>query len=170
MVLNFHNNKRRNVAHGDEAGKTANLKPAKKMNELTWDCNLEREATDGAAKCTSYTKPDHGINEKVFTAGNTCNIKTKTQEVLNEWWNEIKANNLAADEKYQDNSGLGNFANMAFWETNAFACGTAKCQDGIRLLCIYNKLFVFFCFPRFKTRIGICCSGKKNDQQLYEAA
>ncbi|ETN78847.1 hypothetical protein NECAME_18170 [Necator americanus] len=99
MVLTFHNKKRRTVSVGDQVSKNNQKLPAaKKMNKLTWDCNLEREATDGAAKCASYTKAGHGINEKVFAAGNTCNIETKTREVLNEWWDEITTRELVGSE------------------------------------------------------------------------
>ncbi|KAK6733577.1 hypothetical protein RB195_017370 [Necator americanus] len=154
MVLTFHNEKRRTVARGDQKNKAgeADLPAAKKMNELTWDCNMERVATDEAAKCVDYANNQLGVNQNTFAASSTCNITEKTQEVLNQWWDELTTNGLGADQKYLDASKLDNFANMVYEETNAFACSFAKCSSDIRLVCIYNKL------------------GKENDKVLYEAA
>ncbi|KAK6733585.1 hypothetical protein RB195_017376 [Necator americanus] len=151
LVLTFHNDKRRALASGDQENKDGTkLKPAKKMNELTWDCNLERDATVGAADCGTFDKPTLGVNQKIFPTATSCNISVETEKVLNDWWNEIKTTALPADLKYV--AGLEDFANMAYWETNAFGCGTAKCSSGTNLLCIYNKL------------------GKDSNTALYEEA
>ncbi|KAK6733583.1 hypothetical protein RB195_017374 [Necator americanus] len=126
MVLTFHNDKRKTLARGDQPGKDGNkLSPAKQMNELVCIC---------------------------ISVASACNITKETETVLNEWWNEVTVVGLGADLKYTDNSGLEEFANMAYFEPNAFACSYAKCTSEIRLLCLYNKL------------------GKVNDQALYEAA
>ncbi|KAK6733581.1 hypothetical protein RB195_017373 [Necator americanus] len=140
MVVKFHNDKRRAVAHGEQANKagTPVLSPANKMNALTWDCNLERFANDEAAKCVNYANNQFGINQATFVAGKVCDDAEKTREVLNKWWNEVTTIGLGNDQKYA--AGLDNFANMVYEDTNAFACSFAKCSDNIRLLCLYNKV------------------------------
>ncbi|RCN41846.1 hypothetical protein ANCCAN_12174 [Ancylostoma caninum] len=66
MVLNFHNDKRRILSSGQQRNNDGTtLKAANKMNELTWDCDLERQATKGAAQCGSFTSANRGVNQEL---------------------------------------------------------------------------------------------------------
>ncbi|ETN86790.1 SCP-like protein [Necator americanus] len=129
MVLTFHNDKRKTLARGDQPGKDGNkLSPAKQMNELTWDCNLERFASDAAAQCKDYDDPQRGVNQKtqVLIVPDFCSLPMKkTETVLNEWWNEVTVVGLGADLKYTDNSGLEEFANCL----NVSAANDDQCAD-----------------------------------------
>ncbi|KAL6731457.1 hypothetical protein Aduo_002324 [Ancylostoma duodenale] len=139
MVVNFHNDKRRILSSGEQPNKDGTaLTAADKMNELVWDCNLERRAADGAAKCGSFTLADRGVNQKLFKSAGICDIKTKTKEVLSEWWDEVKEVGLLDDRKFA--IGLENFANMVLSHSLSLACSYAKCQNGTQLLCVYEKL------------------------------
>ncbi|KAK6733575.1 hypothetical protein RB195_017369 [Necator americanus] len=152
MVLKYHNDKRRSVSRGDEPNKTGTLKPAKKINELTWDCNLERTANEGAAKCADYADNQLGVNQETISTSSNCNITEETEKVLSKWWSEVTTNGLADDLKYKADSGIQHFANMVFFNTNAFACSYTNCKNGLKLLCLYNK------------------NGNQVDKKLYYAA
>ncbi|EYC19603.1 hypothetical protein Y032_0024g961 [Ancylostoma ceylanicum] len=138
MILTFHNDKRRILSSGQQQNKDGtNLKPAKRMNELIWECNLERQARDGAAQCGSFTLANKGVNQELFKSSGKCDIMAKTKDVLNKWWNEVKTVGLSDDRKFA--VGLENFANMAFHKTTAFACSYARCPGGMGLLCLYEQ-------------------------------
>ncbi|KIH48816.1 hypothetical protein ANCDUO_21111, partial [Ancylostoma duodenale] len=50
-VLKEHNKYRRRLSKGLETGKTKLLPPAKNINELSWDCNIEALAFQQALTC-----------------------------------------------------------------------------------------------------------------------
>ncbi|KAL6725221.1 hypothetical protein Aduo_007288 [Ancylostoma duodenale] len=136
VVLNFHNERRRKVASGEERDKAGTIGPAKNMNELAWDCDLEDQATEAAKECKPYGGGTYGANEKTFKA-NPCNITTETGKVLREWWNEVHDVELVDRNKYSDD--VKHFGLMAFHENTVIGCSYSKCTGGINLLCLHQR-------------------------------
>ncbi|RCN30703.1 SCP-like protein [Ancylostoma caninum] len=105
-------------------------------NAVAWDCNLEKEAQENAEKCTAYAGT-YGANEQMFK-GKPCNATSKTKEVLNTWWKEIRSATLPGDNKY-DKTMIPHFGQMAFHESTIMACSYAACSGQTNLLCLYEK-------------------------------
>ncbi|EYC07209.1 hypothetical protein Y032_0071g526 [Ancylostoma ceylanicum] len=140
MVLNFHNDKRRNVAIGKQNFKGGTMPKAQNMNELAWDCNLEKEAQENAEQCTDYTSQKYGFNQQKFKC-KTCDANEKAKEVLNTWWKEVRSATLSDGNKY-DKTTVPHFGQMAFHESTIMACSYAACSGQTNLLCLYEKAAV----------------------------
>ncbi|KIH65028.1 SCP-like protein [Ancylostoma duodenale] len=52
LFLKFHNDARRRVAKGVEPNKQGKLNPAKNMNKLSWNCEMEKRAQDHIKTCS----------------------------------------------------------------------------------------------------------------------
>ncbi|KIH61519.1 SCP-like protein [Ancylostoma duodenale] len=107
------------------------------IRALAWDCNLEKEAEEGAQKCTDYTSPTYGVNQEKFKS-KPCEANAKTKEVLNTWWKEVRSAKLTDGNKYDKNT-IPHFGQMAFHESTIMACSYAPCGGKTSLLCLYEK-------------------------------
>ncbi|KAK6758128.1 hypothetical protein RB195_015756 [Necator americanus] len=136
-ILELINGFRRTVAKGQQLGKDgAKLPSAKKMNQLTWDCNIEAEAQAAAATCpTSLTTAqlptfqDTAYKLGYITAtktikANSCDATKTAKDLLTEQWNTAVANqpdeNVIKGEKV--------FSQLANEEMDAFACTYQICH------------------------------------------
>ncbi|ETN85642.1 SCP-like protein [Necator americanus] len=148
-ILELINGFRRTVAKGQQLGKDgAKLPSAKKMNQLTWDCNIEAEAQGAAKTCpTSLTSAQLPVfQDTAYKLGyitatkaikaNSCDTTKTAKDLLTEQWNAAVANqpdeNVIKGEKV--------FSQLANEEMDAFACTYQICQTtSYYLLCFFNK-------------------------------
>ncbi|VDN23711.1 unnamed protein product [Cylicostephanus goldi] len=108
MVLDFHNENRRKVAKGEQETKDffnwnyGNMPSAADMNELEWDCDMERAAN--LFICNKIDLPDtYGViflNKFVIDACDLNCTQMRTKQVLQNWWNQAKKVDLSVDVLY----------------------------------------------------------------------
>ncbi|EYC40488.1 hypothetical protein Y032_0610g624 [Ancylostoma ceylanicum] len=139
-VLKFHNEHRRKLAKGMQptAGEKL-MPPAKDMNELEWDSDMEKEAK---AFICDPTLPsvDFGVTyDSIDLSGSNFNISTRTRAVLKKWWNQAKKTDLSSDPIY-DREKIREFGNMALAKNTRLACAYGSCADGGKLLCMYDQM------------------------------
>ncbi|EYC12172.1 hypothetical protein Y032_0048g1648 [Ancylostoma ceylanicum] len=137
MVLEFHNDKRRDVSDGKQQNGGKVMPAAKDMNELVWDCNLEQEALDAVRKCTAYNGT-RAFNEAEITE-KPCNVTSGVKSILKEWWNEIVSAAPLKDENKFNKTSIPHFGVMAYFNTTLMACSYDRCDTTTKLLCLYNK-------------------------------
>ncbi|EYC42660.1 hypothetical protein Y032_0522g2889 [Ancylostoma ceylanicum] len=98
-VLNFHNKMRRNLATGKvKAANNQMAAMAVNINELLWDCNIEKHASDnmcGAALAQNY----YAITE-TFKNKKDCNVTVQTNTLLKSWWSQSTAIDLKQSQDY----------------------------------------------------------------------
>ncbi|EYC42639.1 hypothetical protein Y032_0522g2882 [Ancylostoma ceylanicum] len=141
-VLNFHNNMRRNLATGHVKTMNDAMAPmAFNMNELLWDCDIEKYASDvmcGAAEDKNYDSIKADLQNK-----KDCNITEKTNSLLKEWWSESTAIDLVKSQLYDADAekNAPRFSHMANAAIKAFACtyGTCPGSNDLKLTCVYRK-------------------------------
>ncbi|KIH52651.1 hypothetical protein ANCDUO_17245 [Ancylostoma duodenale] len=143
-VLITHNKMRRNLAIGQV--KTANgakMAPmAFNMNELIWDCDVEKYASDNM--CSASILNGYYAITQTFKNTKDCNVTEETSKLLKEWWSESNAVDLVAENAvYTDpvKQKASNFAHMAFALVKGFACtyGTCAGSTGLKLYCVYRR-------------------------------
>ncbi|KAL6729085.1 hypothetical protein Aduo_000172 [Ancylostoma duodenale] len=137
MVLEFHNERRRDVSEGKQRSGDKVMPAAKDMSELVWDCNLEQEAMNSLATCKDYAGT-RAANEAEITE-KPCNVTSGTKSILREWWNEIvKAGPLKQENNY-DEKTIPHFGKMAYYASTIMACAYDRCDSSTKLLCLYNR-------------------------------
>ncbi|KAK6758134.1 hypothetical protein RB195_015760 [Necator americanus] len=148
-ILELINGFRRTVAKGEQLGKDDKKLPtAKKMNQLSWDCNIEAEAQAAAKTCpTSLTTAQlPAFQDTAYKLGyitatgtikaNSCDATKTAKDLLTQQWNTAVANQ--EDEKVARDAKA--FAQLAHDEVSAFACTYQICQPtSYYLLCFFNQ-------------------------------
>ncbi|RCN32220.1 hypothetical protein ANCCAN_21982 [Ancylostoma caninum] len=161
-VLTTHNKLRRNLAIGQvktaNSAKTAPM--AFNMNELRWDCDVEKYAS--AAMCSATALSGYYTITQTFKNAKGCNVTEETSKLLKEWWNESNAVDLV-DENVQYTDEVKQKAQkfafvshnnllredlcvavhtqMAYALVRGFACtyGTCAGSTGLKLYCVYRR-------------------------------
>ncbi|RCN43635.1 SCP-like protein [Ancylostoma caninum] len=138
MVLNHHNEYRRKLAKGSQAGSTGAALPyATKMSQLYWDCNVEELAREQADKCpnTAPNVATYGNSFAMIPAKGTCNTTAKIENQIKSWWKD------GAKKQVDGAKVAGNdlFSQMAYEETTIVACSYKFCSGSLALVCLYNK-------------------------------
>ncbi|RCN52287.1 SCP-like protein, partial [Ancylostoma caninum] len=118
-------------------------KPAAAMPELTYDCDLEEEIMNGLIDCPGKpvtTRKSLANNFKLFKPYNSP-VEDALQKVIKEWWSPLE-NIGIPDNKYHDSmegTELGNYVNMAFYQTRRVGCGVKVCnrEGRIEVQCGY---------------------------------
>ncbi|RCN29962.1 hypothetical protein ANCCAN_24273 [Ancylostoma caninum] len=83
-----------------------------------------------------------------FKSRKCTNITQKTNEILKGWWDQVRAVDLDAEQKYV--AGLEKFGPMAAGQAKGFACALKDCSNiETELSCVYEKLYeplLFTCY------------------------
>ncbi|EPB67251.1 SCP-like protein [Ancylostoma ceylanicum] len=87
MILKVHNDMRRKLAKGQQAGKNGALPYAKNMKQLYWDCTVEDIAHEQVVKCpnTAPVVAGYGVSFDtilVAPAGTQCQQNQDTKELM----------------------------------------------------------------------------------------
>ncbi|EYB87840.1 hypothetical protein Y032_0256g357 [Ancylostoma ceylanicum] len=136
-ILDYHNKHRKTVAEGKQASGGGKMPGAKDMNKLYWDCNIENIAY--LRNCNgSFVVPSGfaEMSKAINLGGANCDIKKRTIDILNTWWNEVKSTNLSTPN--YDETKIKNFGIMAYGKTTGFACTYNKACSS-NLLCVYDQ-------------------------------
>ncbi|KAL6727931.1 hypothetical protein Aduo_009763 [Ancylostoma duodenale] len=153
MVLKYHNTQRRRVANGREQGKSGNLPKGNKINELSWDCNLEAIAHDKLTKCTSINKLGaYGFNDGTLSKKAKCSLEQDTKTLMKTWWDEVRKTDWPTDQKYAKK--FRHFAPMVYDKSKGVGCTYTLCSGEVKMLCAYNEDIV----------------GKNPPEKMYEVA
>ncbi|KIH47293.1 SCP-like protein [Ancylostoma duodenale] len=124
---------------------------AKKMLELVYDCATASGGDVNGANKTYNLIKDCPQDDPKATNGYSLNFKRfqtnplskqdALEQAIKEWWGELGAKSLGSDTTCHENSGITNFANMAFDKTEKVACAVQNCmKEGQTLVaCQYNK-------------------------------
>ncbi|EPB71068.1 hypothetical protein ANCCEY_09860 [Ancylostoma ceylanicum] len=102
-----------------------------------WDCNIENIAY--LRNCNgSFVVPSGfaEMSKAINLGGANCDIKKRTIDILNTWWNEVKSTNLSTPN--YDETKIKNFGIMAYGKTTGFACTYNKACSS-NLLCVYDQ-------------------------------
>ncbi|KAK6757771.1 hypothetical protein RB195_015533 [Necator americanus] len=128
-VLNLHNEFRRTLTSGKQMGKTALLKGADDMNELSWDYNAEVLGPITAPK-------NYGSTQNMISVKKTCDATETVRKEISTWWKD-GATQQTSSTKVDKND---KFSQMAYFETSAVACSYYPCTaTQLSLVCLYNK-------------------------------
>ncbi|KIH54955.1 SCP-like protein [Ancylostoma duodenale] len=135
MVLNRHNEYRRKLAKGLQAGSTGAALPyATKMSQLYWDCNVEELAREQADACptTTPTVANYGNSFELIAAKGTCNTTAVTEARIKAWWTD-GAKKQASNAKVADND-LFSQVNIVqlLWNALKLAFESESTTDGLR--------------------------------------
>ncbi|KIH60732.1 SCP-like protein [Ancylostoma duodenale] len=162
MVLKYHNTQRRRVANGREQGKSGNLPKGNKINELSWDCNLEAIAHDKLTKCTSINKLGaYGFNDGTkkekreshrLSKKAKCSLEQDTKTLMKTWWDEVRKTDWPANQEYSKK--FRHFAPMVYDKSKGVGCTYTLCNDEVKMVCAYNEDIV----------------GKNPAEKMYEKA
>ncbi|RCN47187.1 hypothetical protein ANCCAN_06764, partial [Ancylostoma caninum] len=103
-----------------------------------WDCNIEQHAWSiacgGGAVNQNFVQ-----NSMKFKSKKCTNITQQTNTILKEWWDQVRAVDLDAEQKYV--AGLEQFGPMAAGQAKGFACALKDCSNiETELSCVYEKL------------------------------
>lgn len=118
--------------------------PAANMLKMVWDDDLEKIASDFAAKCIVAHNPDRHkaakrfdwVGENIAWGTGTCGDKDcgDVYEGVKRWFTE----NKSYEYKTGECSGKCTlYTQMAWWESNKLGCGARKCGDRTILVCNY---------------------------------
>ncbi|KIH55317.1 SCP-like protein, partial [Ancylostoma duodenale] len=97
QFLDFHNQKRRDVASGRVKG----YKKAENMYELSWSCELESKARQHIRSCPGTVEGlgSTGGNNMIWNGGR-LQPKQLIQQTLDAWWKPALQHSLGPDNKY----------------------------------------------------------------------
>ncbi|KIH46512.1 hypothetical protein ANCDUO_23436 [Ancylostoma duodenale] len=96
----------------------------------SWDCNLEAAAHEELSKCAPITKVGtYGFNDGT--------LQTDTKNLLNTWWNEVKATAWPANQKYTKK--FRHFAPMVYDKSKGVGCTYTLCNDEVKMVCAYDQ-------------------------------
>jgi len=153
-LLAKHNELRRKVAKGEEAGQPG----ASNMRELVWDEELEAIAQRWADQCTSAQAHDKPKNRRLLdgtsvgqNVGRAWNFAQWNEDQLTEqnvkrvqsWYNEVSLFNSASIDTFSFSSATGHYTQIVWAETDRLGCGTVYYRDDSngrltnRLVCNY---------------------------------
>uniref|UniRef100_A0A0K0DLH9 SCP domain-containing protein n=1 Tax=Angiostrongylus cantonensis TaxID=6313 RepID=A0A0K0DLH9_ANGCA len=138
-VLDSMNTIRSTVALGEFQAMNS-LPSASDMMKLKWDCNLEAMAFTKfcVAKMPNITSTN-GINHHYFepgTPGSTLRNPIETAVLL---WTEIKSAKWPANNSFDGNPVLRNFANLIRSNTTAVGCSSTWCGDRASVACVFPQ-------------------------------
>ncbi|KIH51215.1 SCP-like protein, partial [Ancylostoma duodenale] len=89
LFLKFHNDARRRVAKGEQPSKQEMLNPAKNMEKLSWNCDMEKKAQDHIQTCSGGLGAFGSWGANTMTMGGSglsSNPKPFIERVLKMWW------------------------------------------------------------------------------------
>ncbi|RCN41723.1 SCP-like protein [Ancylostoma caninum] len=137
MVLNVHNDMRRRLAKGLQAGQNGALPYAKNMKQLYWDCTVENISHTEVAKCpgTAPNVAGYGVSFDSIPAKGTCNTTAIVETRIKTWWKD-GAKKQANQAKVPDNNFFSQMANAL---STIVACSYQFCSGSLALLCLYNN-------------------------------
>ncbi|KAL6724603.1 hypothetical protein Aduo_019476 [Ancylostoma duodenale] len=121
---------------------------AKQMLELEYDCasggsNGAKETYDLIKNC-SLTDPKatngYSLNFKRIQ-DYTISEQDALEQAIKEWWGQLGTKGLGSSTMFDENSGITNFANMAFDKAEKVACAVKTCtvQGQTLVACQYNQ-------------------------------
>ncbi|KAK6757764.1 hypothetical protein RB195_015529 [Necator americanus] len=136
-VLNLHNGFRRTLASGKQMGKTALLRGADDMKELSWDYNAEVLAQAEAKKCGAITAPkNYGSIQNMISVKKTCDATETARKEISMWWKDGATQQTSSTKDDKNDK----FSQMAYYNTSAVACSYYPCTaTQLSLVCLYNK-------------------------------
>ncbi|KAL6724611.1 hypothetical protein Aduo_019483 [Ancylostoma duodenale] len=151
-ALWMHNYYRKLLASGwakDKKSKSGYALPAKQMLALEYDCAKGTE--NGAKKtyelikdCPSTTPPPtSGYSLNFLSLSNiTVSEQDALEHAIRSWWGDLEKNGLGSDTMFNENSGITNFAHMAYEKVSKVACAVKNCSASGKTLvaCQYNSV------------------------------
>ncbi|CAD5222708.1 unnamed protein product [Bursaphelenchus okinawaensis] len=147
FVVNYHNNYRRTVALGQQAGENGNLPQAANMYEFTYDTSLENLAQAWANNCTlgggGYGAV--GQNSVVYGFGGEPGINNTyvLQLSIDGWFSEVDSFNVSTVGNYQGQSST--FTQMIWATTYSVGCGVKQCATFTNLDSGWDNGFIIVC-------------------------
>ncbi|KIH44421.1 SCP-like protein [Ancylostoma duodenale] len=170
LFLNFHNDARRKVAKGQQPNKQGNLNPAKNMNKLSWNCEMEKRAQDHIKTCSGglVNFGSWGANTMSYVNGfamlcykmggsGLSNPRPAIERILNMWWGKVQQVGLGNDNKYPG-PALYTFGNMVNAEATEIGCAYKVCGGNrMQVLCLYNEIGYMTGMTLYET--GPACTG-----------
>ncbi|MFH4975135.1 hypothetical protein AB6A40_001844 [Gnathostoma spinigerum] len=145
-ILHTHNLLRSKLATGKVQNKTDGYLPkASNMNELIYDCELEKGAQKWADRCKFEHSSAFEVGENIYWMYGTNLAHSGSAElfntILNSWWDEVSTFGISS-LKYLWNFETGHFTQQAWAETVKIGCGYAKCDKnpyiGGFIVCHYS--------------------------------
>ncbi|EYB94269.1 hypothetical protein Y032_0173g395 [Ancylostoma ceylanicum] len=152
-ALWMHNYYRKLLASGWAKDKKSNggyAKTAKQMRALEYDC-ANTTNSNGAKSTYDLIKGCPRVNPTA-TNGYSLNFlridnhqiseQDALEQAIKTWWGQLETTGLGSDTKFNGNSGITNFANMAYDQADKVACAVQNCAKyGDTLVaCQYNKV------------------------------
>ncbi|RCN40900.1 SCP-like protein [Ancylostoma caninum] len=136
QFLDFHNQKRRDVASGSVKG----FKKAKNMYELSWSCELESKARQHISSCPGTVRGlgSTGANNMMWS-GSNLQPKQLIKQTLDAWWKPAQQHRLGPDNRYPGGQ-LFNVANIINAATTQLGCTYNQCGNTLEILCLYDDV------------------------------
>ncbi|EPB70430.1 SCP-like protein [Ancylostoma ceylanicum] len=151
-ALWMHNYYRGLLASGwakDKKSNSGYAKTAKQMRALEYDCGNATNP-NGATNTYNLIKDCPRVNPTA-TNGYSLNFlriddyqiseQDALERAIKTWWGQLETMGLGSDTMFNENSGITNFANMAYDQAEKVACAVQNCAKyGDTLVaCQYNK-------------------------------
>jgi len=138
-VLSKHNELRRKVAKGEEAGQPG----AGNMRELVWDEELEAMAQRWADQCTFGHKlgpllDGTKVGQNVASASNWKQLSMEDivkadVKAVQDWYDEVIMFSSTNIKPYRGSSGTGHYTQLVWAETDRIGCGSVYYRSGAML-------------------------------------
>ncbi|KAL7299644.1 hypothetical protein TKK_0007406 [Trichogramma kaykai] len=168
-IVDLHNELRKNVARGLESrGEPGPQPAATNMKLLKWDDKLARTAQNLVNACIPQRHdqcrhyPDLTVGQNLGWKWTTRKYKKgelpldgKIEEIINDWYNEVRSFNSANVKSYQHVFAVGHYTQLVWAETNRIGCGAVKYFQGgkhnLLLACNYAPSGNVIGMPVYKT-------------------
>ncbi|CEF65115.1 CAP domain-containing protein [Strongyloides ratti] len=129
-VVWYHNQKRLSLST-----KNTCLPIAKKLNELTYDCNLENTAVNASMSCKLELYDDDEIGENLYMGNNALDYIYNVNDALERWWTQ----HINLESIYFNHThNILNFGQMAWADSLRVGCAVKTCNTKTLFICHYQ--------------------------------
>ncbi|KHJ96783.1 SCP-like protein [Oesophagostomum dentatum] len=147
--VNFHNERRAEIARGEASNYNGKLPAAKNMYKLKYDCRMEKKLQEELEKCdrTQFTFTNgYGQNIAKFSKDIFGNMGEKEMRnmvikvAMESWYKPVHYIGITKPYNVYEDARLSTFANMVFSKVLRFGCGYKECKGDLYVSCIYNLI------------------------------
>ncbi|CAD5227963.1 unnamed protein product [Bursaphelenchus okinawaensis] len=131
FVVDYHNDYRRTVALGEQAGSNGNLPSAANMLELVYDTDIEADAQAWANNCSfGYSSYAGGQNMILYetSSSSSQNYTVLLKAAVDEFVSQASSFNTSYVADYSSDAG-SLFSQVIWANTSSLGCGVQACPN-----------------------------------------